>query len=37
LLMPLTDLGRIGIVMLALVVAGFAVWQQRGLNDSRTR
>jgi hypothetical protein len=37
LLLPLTDLGRIGIVTLALVVAGFAVWQQRGLNDSRTR
>jgi hypothetical protein len=37
LLLPLTELGRIGIVTVAVLVAGFAVWQQRGLSISRSR
>jgi hypothetical protein len=35
--LPLSTLGRIGIVVIAALVAGFAVWQQRGLTLSRSR
>jgi hypothetical protein len=35
--LPLSALGRIGIVVIATLVAGFAVLQQRGLTLSRSR
>ena len=31
LLLPLTSNGRIGIAVIAVLVAGFALWQQRGI------
>jgi hypothetical protein len=31
LLLPLNSNGRIGIVVIAVLVAGFALWQQRGI------
>ncbi len=30
-LLPLTSNGRIGIAVIAVLVAGFALWQQRGI------
>jgi hypothetical protein len=35
LILPLSNLGRIGLAAIAVLVTGFAMWQQRGLNVSR--
>jgi hypothetical protein len=35
--LPMSHRGRIGIVVVATMVAIFALWQQRGLSTSRSR